>query len=43
MELRHYHLAEAFLMSVWTEGYVTEIDYTYGYYRELAPACSAMR
>jgi len=30
-------------MSVWTEGYVTEIDCTYGYYRELAPACSAMR
>jgi Predicted methyltransferase regulatory domain len=25
-------------MSVWTEGYVTEIDYTHGYYRELAPA-----
>src|SRR5262245_35879853 len=25
-------------MSVWTEGYITEIDYTHGYYRELAPA-----
>ena len=21
----------------WTSGYVAEIDYTYGYYRELAP------
>lgn len=31
---------------MWTEGYVTEIDYTHGYYRELAPgllrfACAA--
>lgn len=25
-------------MSEWTEGYVTEIDYTHGYYRELSPA-----
>ncbi|MGI9213234.1 MAG: class I SAM-dependent methyltransferase [Methylococcaceae bacterium] len=23
---------------MWTEGYVTEIDYTHGYYRELSPA-----
>ena len=25
-------------MSGWSEGYVSEINYTYGYYRELAPA-----
>src|SRR6478735_4426142 len=25
-------------MSDWTEGYVAELDYTYGYYRELNPA-----
>jgi hypothetical protein len=43
MELRHYHLAEAFLTSVWTEGYATEIDYTHGYYRELAPAMQVIR
>ncbi|MBI3367884.1 MAG: methyltransferase regulatory domain-containing protein [Burkholderiales bacterium] len=28
-------------MSSWTDGYVTEVDYTYGYYREMAPV--AMR
>ena len=22
----------------WTAGYVTEIEYTYGYYRELSPS-----
>lgn len=25
-------------MSDWTQGYVTDIDYTYGFYRELSPA-----
>ena len=25
-------------MTDWTHGYIAEIDYTYGYYRELAPA-----
>lgn len=24
-------------MSDWTEGYVTDVDYTYGFYREMAP------
>ena len=24
--------------AVWAEGYVTEVDYTFGYYRELSPA-----
>lgn len=24
-------------MGAWTEGYVTSVDYTYGYYREMAP------
>lgn len=28
-------------MNDWTEGYVTEVDYTYGFYKEMAPA--AMR
>jgi SAM-dependent methyltransferase len=25
-------------MSDWSDGYVTEVDYTYGFYREMAPA-----
>lgn len=25
-------------MSDWTDGYVTDIDYTYGYYKEMSPA-----
>ena len=25
-------------MSDWSEGYVTEVDYTYGFYREMSPA-----
>lgn len=25
-------------MEDWTEGYVTEVDYTYGFYKEMAPA-----